>query len=106
MIMKTLGHQFSLEQEIDRQHSISSLRAGLAHEDKIVYTFNGNRCRKAKGFIKQLEKILPKVGITRVADISFLSEANYPVFQSSQTESVQPYKMGAKLRLSRQRTQS
>ena len=32
--------------------------------------------------LRRLEPVLPRIGVTRIGDISFLSPANYPVFQS------------------------
>ena len=68
--------------ELNRQYSVSSLRQGLRATDKIVYSENGNRAINGKVFLKKIEKLLPKLGVTRIADISYLSAANYPVFQS------------------------
>jgi YcaO-like protein with predicted kinase domain len=68
--------------ETDRQHSVSSLRDGLLKIDKIVYRENGNRITSAAELLRRTEPLQAKLGITRIADISFLGPGAYPVFQS------------------------
>jgi YcaO-like protein with predicted kinase domain len=72
----------SSRKELERQHTIDELKSGLNQQESVLYRHNGNRRVKSTAFLKAIEKILPKAGLTRVADISFLSAVNYPVFQS------------------------
>jgi YcaO-like protein with predicted kinase domain len=68
--------------EIATCYPIESLRAALIdHDEKIVYRQNGNRSVSGPVFLKRLEKIYPKAGVTRVANISHLAFNGYPVFQ-------------------------
>lgn len=70
------------ESELDRQYSPAHLREGLSQKDRIIYSDNGNRSTKGNDFLKKVEKLLPRLGITRIADISFLSLSKFPVYQS------------------------
>jgi YcaO-like protein with predicted kinase domain len=80
---KTGGRKRPLgDHELERQHSVECLREGLSRTEPIIYSVNGNRSRRGEVFLKHLEKLLPDLGITRIADISYLSPSNYPVFQS------------------------
>ena len=65
-----------------RQSNLEIL-TGLKANEKIVYTQNGNRSRTARATLKHLTRVLPKVGVTRIAEISQLSPHAYPVFQSA-----------------------
>lgn len=56
--------------------------AFLNHDEDVVYRQNGNRSVAGSVFLKRLEKVYPKTGITRVADISQLAFNGYPVFQA------------------------
>ncbi len=64
------------------QKSVNELRNALTKKEKILYKSNGFRAARAQDFLKVVEKTLPKVGIKRIADISYLSATRYPVFQS------------------------
>jgi YcaO-like protein with predicted kinase domain len=68
--------------EYDRQHSPFDLAQGLLREEKVLYSENGNRSISGKKFLQKIEKLAPRMGITRLADISFLFESRYPVYQS------------------------
>jgi ribosomal protein S12 methylthiotransferase accessory factor len=69
-------------QEFGAQHSVAELEAGLHSTDRIRARDNGNRTANPRAFLAKVERILPRIGVTRVADISFLAEGNYPVFQT------------------------
>lgn len=68
--------------EMGRQYSIEHLHRGLKEKERVVYSENGNRAMSGKAFLKKIEKVLPTLGVTRVADISYLASSGYPVFQS------------------------
>ncbi|MFZ3231540.1 MAG: YcaO-like family protein [Pseudobdellovibrio sp.] len=72
----------SVRKELGRQHTIQELQAGLLHNEIVVYRKNGNRRIKSGAFLKAINKIIPKIGVTRVADISYLVAIPFPVFQS------------------------
>ncbi len=55
---------------------------GLKNRERIIYRSNGNRCCDAASVLKRLRVALPRIGVTRVADISYLAAQSYPVFQS------------------------
>lgn len=71
-----------MSQQLLSPKSVSDLKRGLSRSEKVVYKSNGFRTTKAEVFFKKIEKILPKVGVKRVANISFMSATKYPVFQS------------------------
>jgi ribosomal protein S12 methylthiotransferase accessory factor len=73
---------------------VHHLRLGLRALDRIVYSANGNRAMTGKAFLRKIEKIAPRVGLTRVANISYLSPANYPVFQSCRPNVLYHYRTG------------
>lgn len=68
--------------ELMSQYSVGVLQAELKREQKIVYTDNGNRSESAQDFLRRIEPAAQRIGLTRVADISFLSTTAFPVFQS------------------------
>ena len=69
--------------EYGRAYTVEDLRVGLEDEDnEITYRKNGNRPVDGDVFLRKIESIAPRVGIKRVADISFLTFNNYSVFQA------------------------
>ncbi len=68
--------------ELGSQYSPQVLAHGLTKRDRVVYTNNGNRATSARSFLGKLEQVCSRVGIRRVADISFLGGSSYPVYQS------------------------
>lgn len=72
----------SIRKELERQHTTLELQAALSQKENVVYRENGNRRVKSSVFLKAIEKIIPKIGVTRTADISYLADAPSPVFQS------------------------
>ncbi len=73
------------EREFERQHSVVSLRNGLLKKDKILYSKNGFRATRAYDFLAKIEKLIPSIGISQIADISPLH--SYPVYQSCRPNS-------------------
>lgn len=72
----------SKRQELERQHTLNELKLALKQKEQVVYRENGNRHANGKTFLKKIEQIAPKIGVTRNADISYLGHAPYPVIQS------------------------
>jgi ribosomal protein S12 methylthiotransferase accessory factor len=68
--------------EIDRQLSPSALREGIRKSEPVVYNSNGNRSTSPRKLKQILKRVLPRVGVKRIADISFLAATDYPVYQS------------------------
>ncbi len=71
-----------MTEELGRQYSPQALASALNNKEKIVYSLNGNRAANGRTFLKKIEKLCPLVGVRRVGDISHLTGAPYPVFQS------------------------
>ena len=70
--------------EMSACHTIEALQEAIFKRDeKIVYRANGNRTVNGSTFLRRLEKIYPKVGITRVAEISHLAFNGYSVYQAT-----------------------
>jgi len=55
---------------------------------------NGHRVKSSKVFLKHAERVGRKIGITRVADISFLSPIQYPVYQACRPQLFAHSKLG------------
>jgi YcaO-like protein with predicted kinase domain len=68
--------------ELGTPYGPRELLDGLRRDERVVYSQNGNRAVRGRALLDRLEALAPRLGITRVADISHLSPANYPVFQS------------------------
>lgn len=68
--------------ELGTVASTLALREGLREKHPVIYTENGNRSVNARAFLKRVEKILPRIGVSRIGDISFFAPSDYPVFQS------------------------
>ena len=60
----------------------SLLSEQLKKKEAVVYTDNGNRSTNGHELLRTLEPLLPKLGISRVADISSLEVGSFPVFQT------------------------
>lgn len=71
-----------MTRELTSQHDTMVLDAELRRAQPVVYSVNGNRSSDDKAFLKRIEQIAPRAGITRVADISDLSPTSFPVYQS------------------------
>ena len=78
----TLRTMKIFRKELTSQYPASVLAIELARPEKIVYSINGNRSESPQKFLTQVEQVAEKIGLTRVADISYLSPAPYPVYQS------------------------
>lgn len=72
-----------MDKETLCQHSPLDLAQALLTSEPIIYRENGNRTQNASKLIPKIQKLLPRLGITRVADISHLSPIAFPVFQGT-----------------------
>jgi YcaO-like protein with predicted kinase domain len=64
------------------QCSVRDLQEGLHHREPIVYTHNGNRTLQPEELLERILRVAPLAGIQRIADISYLADSSFFVFQS------------------------
>lgn len=57
--------------------------AGLLSSERVVYRKNGNRTAQPGDVLQKLDRLMPLVGATRLAEISQLATHGLPVFQST-----------------------
>ena len=69
--------------ELGAAYSPADLLAGLERSDRVVYRENGNRAAQPKLVLKELRRLMPLVGATRLAEISQLATHGMPVYQST-----------------------
>ena len=69
--------------EMDRPYGNHLIRKALKSHEPIVYSCNGHRCQDGSSFLQTVEKKLELVGISRIADISYLAAHNFPVYQTT-----------------------
>lgn len=72
-----------MKTELLSQHDPMKIAEGLTKDEPVVYSENGNRKTAASQFLKVVEKDCHKFGVTRLANISHFSPADFPVFQST-----------------------
>jgi ribosomal protein S12 methylthiotransferase accessory factor len=65
---------------------VEDILIGLRKSEKIVYTENGNRALTSAQILRRIISVLPKVGLTRLANISRLTPGSFPVYQSSRPD--------------------
>lgn len=68
--------------ELGRAHPASALGPAFRRRERVAYTSNGNRITKPADVLARILPILPRCGITRVADISRMTHEEFPVFQA------------------------
>lgn len=84
----------SSKAEFLRQCDALDIAAGLKRREPVIYHQNGSRSSKPGRLLRQVQKLAPQIGITRVSDISHLSPINFPVFQSARPNLYGHYRMG------------
>jgi YcaO-like protein with predicted kinase domain len=67
--------------QIDSRQDINELLVALRAADRVRSDANGSRGVRPTTVLARLSTILPKIGVTRVADISHLSPLRFPVSQ-------------------------
>lgn len=65
------------------RRGIDELRKGLLETNPIIYRENGCRSVLAEEFLPRALEVGKKIGVTRLASISQLSDIDYPVVQST-----------------------
>ncbi len=61
----------------------SALAVGLARHEPVLYADNGFRSSDGKALLTRLERLLPTLGVSRIAELSQLSPLGFPVYQST-----------------------
>src|SRR5262249_31413612 len=69
--------------EVGRPYGNQLVRKALQCHEPIVYSCNGNRCQDGAIFLRTVEEKLGLLGISRVADISYLATHYFPVYQTT-----------------------
>lgn len=61
----------------------AALRQGLGAHEPVRYTDGGNRSTDGHELLRRLEELAPRLGVTRLGEISELAPYAFPVFQSA-----------------------
>lgn len=82
-MLKTVAGVKSAHLEAGACRPLEELRRHLRNSEPITYTANGNRARSAEEMLEKVMPLLPRIGVTRVAEVSQLADIPYPVFQTT-----------------------
>lgn len=69
--------------ELGAAYSAGELLPALERSEAVAYRENGNRAAQPADVLKELERLMPLVGATRLAEISQLAVHGMPVYQST-----------------------
>ncbi len=69
--------------ELGAAYPSDDLLAAVENSETVVYRENGNRTAQPKAVLKELARLMPLVGATRLAEISQLATHGMPVYQST-----------------------
>jgi len=61
---------------------IDALREGLVRSEEVVFRENGNRTASPETFLQTILECLPRCGISRLGDLSYLPSPSFPVVQA------------------------
>jgi YcaO-like protein with predicted kinase domain len=77
------GSQIGAPPELGAAYPASDLLPALERSEAVAYRENGNRTAQPRDVLKELDRLMPLVGATRLAEISQLAVHGKPVYQST-----------------------
>jgi hypothetical protein len=77
------GSQLGAPAELGAAYPAGDLLTALECSETVVYRENGNRTAQPQDVLKELNRLMPLVGATRLAEISQLARHGMPVYQST-----------------------